>query len=81
MCFNSSPTPPRPQQFTPPPPPKPLQIAKTSKLDSRPVEPEKKKPVSYGAKSLRDANKLAKRDAASLLIPLNSGDSKGGLNV
>tara|TARA_B100000902_G_scaffold75653_1_gene80476 strand:+ start:210 stop:347 length:138 start_codon:yes stop_codon:yes gene_type:complete len=45
------------------------------------VEPEKKKPVSYGAKSLRDANKLAKRDAASLLIPLNSGDSKGGLNV
>ena len=84
MCFNigtPAPKPPKPQTIAAPPPVRPLQIAKTSRLDPRPVEPEKKKPVAYGAKSLRASNKLPKRDAASLLIPLNSGDSKGGLNA
>ena len=87
MCFNNgnaapaAPKPPRPQQVATPPPVRPLQIAKTSRLDPRPVEPEKKKPVAYGAKSLRASNKLPKRDAASLLIPLNSADSKGGINA
>jgi|TARA_B100000073_G_scaffold322155_1_gene303262 hypothetical protein len=81
MCFNNNKPTPQINKPATPPPQKELQIAKTSKLDPRRVEPEKKKPVSYGAKSLRDTNKVAKRDAASLLIPLNSGDSKGGINA
>ena len=82
MCFaQPQPKPPKIQQVATPPPVKPLQIAATSRLDPRPVEPEKKKPVAYGAKSLRDASKAPKRDAASLLIPLNTGDSQGGINA
>jgi len=82
MCFaQPQPKPPKIQQVAAPPPVKPLQIAATSRLDPRPVQPEKKKPVAYGAKSLRDANKAPKRDATSLLIPLNAGDSQGGINA
>jgi len=81
MCFNNNKPTPQPNRVAAMPVQTPLAIAKTSKLDPRRVEPEKKKPVSYGAKSLRDTNKIAKRDAASLLIPLNSGDSKGGINA
>tara|TARA_R100001480_G_scaffold86534_4_gene94181 strand:+ start:1537 stop:1785 length:249 start_codon:yes stop_codon:yes gene_type:complete len=82
MCFNRrTPPTPKPQPIVAPPPVKPLEIAKTSKLDPRRVELEKKKPVAYGAKSLRDPAKAAKRDASSLLIPLNTGETKGGINA
>ena len=82
MCFaQPQPKPPKIQPIAAPPPVKPLQIAATSKLEPRPVEPEKKKPVAYGSKSSRDPNQKPKRDAASLLIPLNAGDSKGGINA
>jgi len=81
MCFNQQPNTPQPRQITPPPPVKPLQIAATSKLDSRAAEPEKKKPVAYGAKSTREKT-TPKRDAASLLIPMgDTGNRPGGLNT
>lgn len=84
MCLNNNPKPPKVQQIAAPPPVKPLQIAATSKLDARRVEPEKKKPVAYGSKSTRGATKTAKRDAASLLVPLNAGNAggtTGGINT
>jgi len=85
MCLNNNnnrqPKPPQPQKFPAPPPVKPLQIAATSKLETRKVEPDKKKPVAYGAKTLRDKNAVPKRDAASLLVPLNVGRSEGGINT
>ena len=84
MCLNSNkpqPKPPQPQLLPTPPPVKPLQIAATSRLEPRKVEPDKKKPVAYGAKTLRDQNAVPKRDAASLLVPLNAGSSEGGINT
>ena len=83
MCFNNNqqPTPPEIAKVTAPPPPKPLQIAQTSRLPAREVTKTEKKPVSFGAKSLRDRNRTPKRDAASLLIPLNARDSQGGINA
>jgi len=82
MCFNNQqPRPPQIAQVTPPPPPKPLQIAQTSRLPAREVTKTEKKPVAFGAKSLRDITKVPKRDAASLLIPLNAKDSQGGINA
>ena len=84
MCFNNQqPTPPQVAQVTPPPPPKPLQIAQRSTLPARPAAPVEKKPVAFGAKSLRDPNKVQqKRDAASLLVPLNTpSEGSGGINA
>ena len=86
MCLNNNkqPSPPKIQPIVAPPPVKPLQIAATSKLESRKVEPEKKKPVAYGSKSTRGAAKTVKRDAASLLVPLNAGNAggtTGGINT
>lgn len=85
MCFNNNqPKPPKPQILTAPPPVKPLQIAATSKLEPRSVEPEKKKPVAYGSKTGRSASKAPKRDAASLLVPINTGNAggtTGGINT
>ena len=83
MCFAQQPKPPKPQKMTAPPPVKPLQIAATSKLDPRPVEPERKKPVAYGSKSSRDQSQRPRQDAASLLVPLNtpSSGSGGGINA
>ena len=82
MCFrNEQPRPPEIARVAPPPPPKPLQIAQTSTAPRREVTKPDKKPVKYGAKSLRGNKKETKRDAASLLIPMNSGDSKGGINA
>lgn len=84
MCFNNNqPRPPEVKPVAPPPPVKPLQIAQTSTL--QPVRETKKKErqqVKYGAKSARDPRNVNKRDAASLLIPLNDTGSKpGGINV
>ena len=84
MCFNNNPKPPKPQQLPTPPTVKPLQIAATSKLDTRKVEPEKKKEVAYGSKSLKNSSKTPKRDAASLLVPINignAGGTTGGINT
>ena len=84
MCFNNS-TPKAPEitPVTPPPPVKPLQIAQTSKLQStRDTKKVEKQQVKYGSKSARDPRNVNKRDAASLLIPLNDTGSKpGGINV
>jgi hypothetical protein len=85
MCFNNNqPKPPKPQLLPAPPPVKPLKIASTSKLESRVVEPEKKKQIQYGSKSGRDASRAPKRDAASLLVPINTGNAggtTGGINT
>jgi len=83
MCFNNQqPTPPQVRPVAPPPPPKPLQIAQRSTLPAREVRKKENQKVAFGAKSLRDTTKAPKRDAASLLIPLNeTGDKPGGLNV
>ena len=85
MCFNNpAPKPPKINPIVQPAPVKPLQIAATSKLDPRKVEPEKKKEVSYGSKSLKNSSKTPKRDAASLLVPINTGNAggtTGGINT
>ncbi len=83
MCLNNNnnPKPPRVQKITAPPPVQPLQIAKTSRIQPTQVETDKKKPVAYGSKTLRDKNAVPKRDAASLLVPLNVGSSEGGINT
>jgi hypothetical protein len=82
MCLNNNkPAKPSVQKITAPPPIQPLQIAQTSRIQQREVEPDKKKPVAYGAKTLRDKNTVPKRDAASLLVPLNIGSSEGGINT
>jgi hypothetical protein len=81
MCLNNNPKPPSIQKTAAPPPVQPLQIAQTSRIQQRQVEPDKKKPVAYGAKTLRDKNTVPKRDAASLLVPLNVGSSEGGINT
>ena len=83
MCFNDSdPTPPQVARVTPPPPVKQLQIAQQSTLPPRQVTPVEKKPVAFGAKSVRDKAKAPKRDAASLLVPLGeTGNQPGGLNA
>mgnify|MGYP003139404572 CR=1 FL=1 len=83
MCFNNQqPRPPEVKPPTPPPPPKPLQIAQTSRLPAREVQQKEKKQVRFGARSMKeDAAKGRKRDAASLLVPMNDTGSKpGGLN-
>ena len=83
MCFNNQqPTPQQVAKVTPPAPPKPLQIAQQSVLPTRQVTPQEKKPVAFGAKSVRDATKAPKRDAASLLVALgDTGNKPGGLNA
>ena len=83
MCFNNNqPKPPKIQKITAPPPVQPLQIAKTSRLEPKQVTSEKRKPVSYGAKSLKDSGTISRRDAASLLVPLNSDSTgTGGVNA
>jgi len=85
MCINSGnnqPEPPRVQRVTAPPQVQPLQIAKTSRVEQKQVAPEKRKPVSYGAKSLKDSGNISRRDAASLLVPLNSDSTgTGGVNA
>ena len=85
MCINSGssqPKPPRVQKIAAPPPVQPLQIAKPSRVETKQVDPVKKKPVSYGSKSLKDSSNISRRDAASLLVPLNSDSTgTGGVNA
>mgnify|MGYP001345118119 CR=1 FL=1 len=83
MCFNNQqPTPPQVRPVAPPPPPKPLQIAQRSTLPAREVKKKEKQKVQFGAKSTRDSAKAPKRDASSLLIPMNdTGNKPGGINV
>lgn len=83
MCINNSqPSPPEVARIAPPPPAKPLQIAQRSTLPVRQVTKEETKPVAFGAKSKRNASKLVKRDAASLLVPLSdTGNTAGGINT
>jgi hypothetical protein len=84
MCFNNSnPKAPEVTPVTPPPPTKPLLIAQTSKLQpTRDTKKVEKQQVKYGAKSARDPRNINKRDAASLLVPLNDTGSKpGGINI
>ena len=83
MCFNNNtPKPPEIRPVQPPPPVKPLQIAQQSTLPSREVKKKERKIVKFGSKSGRNANNRTRKDASSLLIPMNTGDStSGGLNV
>ena len=83
MCLNNqSPRPPEIQRVTPPPPAKQLQIAQTSTLPTKQITKKEKKDVAFGAKSLRSQSKMQKSDAASLLVPLNSGSTgTGGINT
>ena len=83
MCFNNTQDTAKPQKFTAPPPVPPLKIASTSKLDPVSFEPKKQdKKISYGSKSSKNIAKKPKKDAASLLIPLNETGSKpGGINA
>ena len=78
MCFNNQPRAPKVAQLTPPPQIKPLRIAERSTLPTKELKDEKEtKPVAFGAKSKRDG-KQAKRNAASLLVPMNIGGSGSG---
>ena len=84
MCFNNSnPKAPEVRPVTPPPPTRPLQIAQTSTLQpTRDTKNKEQQQVKYGAKNARDPRNINKRDAASLLVPLNDTGSKpGGINV
>ena len=84
MCFNNTQaSTPKIQKFSSPPPVPPLKIAATSKLDPVSFDPKKQeKKVSYGSKSSKNIAKKPKKDAASLLIPLNETGSKpGGINA
>ena len=82
MCLNNNPKPPSVQKIAAPPPVQPLQIAKTSRVEPKQVNPEKRKQVSYGAKSLKNSGNIAKRDAASLLVPINSDNTgTNGVNA
>ena len=83
MCFNNQPKPPEIRPVQPPPQVKPLQIAQQSTLiPSREIKKQERKKVKFGARSSRDEANKSKTDAASLLIPMNSGENNsGGLNV
>ena len=83
MCLNNQqPSAPEIKQMAPPPPVKPLQIAQRSTLPTKQVAAEETKPVAFGAKSKRDASKVVKRDAASLLVPMSAtGNTTGGINT
>ena len=83
MCLgNDQPKPPEGIAPTPPPPIKPPVIAKTSQLQSaREIKQNERLKVKYGAKSNR-GSKAKKRDAASLLVPMNApGNKEGGINA
>ena len=83
MCINNQqPSAPQVKSMAPPPPVKPLQIAQTSRLPTKQVREDDTKPVAFGAKSKRNASKVVKRDAASLLVPMSEpGNTAGGINT
>ena len=84
MCFNNTQaSTSKLQKFSSAPVVPPLKIASTSKLDPVSFEPKKQdKKISYGSKSSKNIAKKPKKDAASLLIPLNETGSKpGGINA
>ena len=83
MCLgNNQPKPPEVIAPTPPPPIKPPEIARTSQLQSpRQIKESERLKVKYGAKSNRNST-AKKRDAASLLAPMNApGNNQGGINT
>mgnify|MGYP003111237852 CR=1 FL=1 len=82
MCFQQKqPKPPEVIAPTPPPPVKAPEIAKTSQLQApSSTKKNEKLKVKYGAKKESGAPK--KRDAASLLVPINApGNNQGGINT
>ena len=83
MCFgNNQPSPPEIRPVTPPPPPKPLQIAQQPQLSPRQEKQQERKKVKFGARSSRDPRNVNKRDASSLIVPLNQpSNNKGGINT
>lgn len=83
MCFgNNQPRPPEIRPVTPPPPPKPLQIAQQSQLSPRQEKQQERKKVKFGARSSRDPRNVNKRDASSLIVPLNQpANNQGGINT
>ena len=83
MCLrNDQPTPPEIRPVTPPPPPKPLQIAQQSQLSPRQEKQQERKKVKFGARSSRDPRNVNKRDASSLIVPLNQpSNNEGGINT
>ena len=83
MCLrNDQPKPPEIRPVTPPPPVKPLQIAQQSQLSPRQEKQQERKKVKFGARSSRDPRNINKRDASSLIVPLNQpSNNKGGINT
>jgi len=71
MCLFGQPKPPKIGRLPTPPPIKPIQLAETGKGPSRTQLQEEKKPVAFGAKSLKKAALRKKTDSASLMVPLN----------
>ena len=81
MCF-PQPRAPKIGRMATPPPMKSVQIAETGKGPARTQLQEEKKPVAFGAKSLKKASTRSKTDSASLMVPLNKPtDNSGGINV
>jgi len=82
MCLFGQPSTPKIGRVATPPPIKQVKIAETGKGPARTQLQEEKKPVAFGAKSLKKASTRSKTDSASLMVPLNKPtDNSGGINV
>ena len=81
MCF-PQPRNPKIGKMATPPPMKSVQIAETGKGPARTQIQEEKKPIAFGAKSLKKASQRSKTDSASLMVALNKPKNpSGGINV